>query len=105
MRNKGGKDGIFANADFINFLIKQNALVQNEEGTFILYFDGETVTHAGILENHRVKSKWGIGNLYEHEIWEVPKQYGNDYKRFEKNDEELVIKCFEEFATVIIKGV
>lgn len=91
-------NGIFINSKFIQFLIDDGILIENQKGSLIIYFDSEDITHAGILKNKRVTSKWGEGNLYEHAILEVPKQYGDTYRLFENIKEDFVMNCFNDFV-------
>ena len=43
----------------------------------IVYFDKEIVTHFGKIENDKIISKWGVGLIWKHPVFEVPLSYGN----------------------------
>lgn len=100
-----GLGKIFAAGDFVHWLLDHNLLVeitQNEarEGDIVVYFNEPgRFKHAGrILENGRVVSKWGIGNLYEHEVSEVPESYGNIVRFFRGLFYEEAFGHFLRFA-------
>jgi len=84
-----GGSRIFANPRFAHWLIDHNHLAEvpedeATEGDLVFYFADSGLKHAGLLrDDGRVTSKWGIGHLYEHELFEVPESYGT-YVRFFK---------------------
>lgn len=98
-----GLGRIFAGTAFMNYLIDKDYLAEiseedAEEGDIVVYFDDE-IKHAGkIKSENRVTPKWGIGNLYEHSIFEVPIQYGNTIHYYRKLDKETALVYFVEFA-------
>ncbi len=78
------KESIKFGRDYIDYLIRSGYLAPNEQGKIIIYFDDTGPTHAGIINGNRIISKWGIGNLWQHDLWEVTINYGNNYNRYEK---------------------
>src|SRR5688572_1055869 len=55
------------------------------EGCVVVYFDGEVLTHSGRCYSARVRSKWGQGHIWDHDLFEVPACYGctaRFYSRF-----------------------
>lgn len=46
----------------------------------------------------RVTSKWGIGHLYEHELWDVPVSYGTSVRFLKQLPYELALDLFVQFA-------
>ncbi len=67
---------------FIERLVNNGTLLPDEAGSVIVYFSEDNVCHAGHYEDGRVCSKWGIGCIWEHQIWEVPVSYGDAYRLF-----------------------
>jgi hypothetical protein len=54
------------------------------------------VTHIGIVNGSgRARSKWGIGQLYEHALMEVPIQYGDDVESIGRDS---VLNHFVDYA-------
>ena len=100
-----GSGKIFAAGDFVHWLLDHNQLteiIQSEarEGDIALYFsEAGRFKHAGrMLGNGRIVSKWGIGNLYEHEVLEVPESYGNTVRFFRGLSYEGAFGHFLRFA-------
>lgn len=95
-------DDIHASTQFIQFLIDSGYLVESESqgpGTLIAYLDGGQFRHIGIVaKGGRVRSKWGIGHLYEHAPFEAPVSYGNTVCFFEPMEREAVLDAFFDFA-------
>ena len=46
----------------------------------VVYFDRNGVTHFGLIDGEKVKSKWGSGLIWGHSLFEVPITYGNTVK-------------------------
>jgi len=94
---------VFANSEFCDFLLKKRILEEKtwddkNEGDIIMYFDEGVPKHAGKIYAHRIISKWGTGHLWEHDIYEVPISYGNEYRIFSTLSEALAITAFIEYA-------
>ena len=76
----------YADTVYLSFLIESGALTPTEdvEGALAVWYSGGTVTHVGIVQMPgRMASKWGIGQLYEHGLFEIPMSYGNEIRFFE----------------------
>ena len=72
-----GAGDVFAGQEFAHWLIDGghlDTLSQDEvhDGDIVFYFDGSNFKHAGLLIQGRVTSKWGLGELYQQELLEVP---------------------------------
>jgi len=62
-----------------------------------VYFNGSKVEHVGIVGSEgRITSKWGIGNLYEHQPMEVPYTYGKDVRYFSALDPDVAYELLEK---------
>ena len=98
---------VFASTEFVHFLIDGGYLIEKsppEPGLLIAYFDNGRVRHIGrMLSDSRVESKWGMGNLYEHELFEVPMSYGSDVRYFAPLPSDQAVKLFAKFA--LSKGI
>jgi hypothetical protein len=77
-------DTLFAGAAYVRFLLDGRLTLMEvpAAGQIVLYFEQEKWTHMGILvEEARVRSKWGLFPVYDHGLAEVPVRYG-DHVRF-----------------------
>ena len=65
-----------------------------------IYFDDASVfTHIGITIGHeRVRSKWGSLGLFEHDLFDVPLNYGNTVRFFKPIAFDVAIELFYNFA-------
>jgi len=98
-RGKPRKDVKFG-SEFMEELVTSGLLQPDENGEIIVYFDEAKPVHAGLMIGDRVRSKWGIGNTWEHELWEVPESYGNSARRFSLVcDLGEVEKLFRDYAS------
>jgi hypothetical protein len=84
-------DDRFAGPVFIEWLLGNGRLVEIEcsnaaNRDLVFYFDDQGRSkHAGLwLGDKRVQSKWGIGHLYKHQIFEVPESYGTNVRFFKR---------------------
>lgn len=50
-----------------------------------------------MLGRDSVKSKWGMGNLYEHPILEVPYEYGETVRCYAEVERRNLHKYFNEY--------
>jgi len=86
---------VYPGADFVSFLIT-NYLFEVPadralDNTVVIYFDGQTITHAGRMVSSGVQSKWGTGHLWKHGLFEIPTRYG-DHVRFYRPIPKLVVE-------------
>lgn len=95
---------VYAGSDFAHWLINREGfsekpLADAAPGDFIFYFHNGEFKHAGILsDKEQVISKWGIGQLYQHNIWELPSSYGNEIRIFTPLSENEAYYLFTLFA-------
>lgn len=79
-------EDIHGDTSFVQFLIQNGDLDERkhpELGLLAVYFDEGVVRHIGrLISESRVVSKWGIGQLYEHDILNVPRSYGGIVRYF-----------------------
>lgn len=75
-----------AGLDFMSWLLDQCVLTEVQEpatGNLVLYFSERRWRHAGIVvADGRVVSKWGSYGVYDHELGEVPTEYGDSTRFF-----------------------
>lgn len=74
--------GALVDYRFINYLKELSLLHKRsfddlQDGDLVIYYQGTTAQHAGKWRNGRVISKWGSGLIYDHELFEVPLNYGD----------------------------
>jgi hypothetical protein len=96
---------VFAGRAFAYRLIDRGSLVEitqlaTQPRDFIFYFDEDgQFKHAGlILGNERAQSKWGVGHLYDHELFDVPESYGSSARFFKNLPYDQALDCFVDFA-------
>jgi len=93
----------FANSDFIIFLLDRKELIEIENARnidhgIIIYFRDDRPVHAGKVRENIAISKWRKGLLFNHDIFEVPESYGNEYKIFQSLTENEALQLFYVFA-------
>ena len=96
---------VFAGADFANWLLARGHLNEVDAadarpGAFVIYFDDRNAfAHIGVLRSaSRVDSKWGNQGLYNHEVFEAPRSYGDVVRYYEPVAYEVGIELFKDFA-------
>jgi hypothetical protein len=93
---------IFANSDFVSFLIRRGVLAENMASSgsskLLVYFEASRPTHAGIISNGRVVSKWGNGLVLEHDPVEVPSVYGDQMESFPLPGPKVAEEAFLDFC-------
>jgi hypothetical protein len=96
---------IVAGPAFVEWLIENQLLTevtaaQSSEGALVVYFNAEgQVRHLGLnLAGHRVESKWGTCDLFQHEVFELPKAYGSSVRFFRRLSYEDAMTFFKRFA-------
>lgn len=101
---KRGLDRVFAGTDFAKWLIQRGHLAEvtqaeAQDGDLVFYFHEGDFKHAGVWRsNGRVLSKWGVGHLYDHELFEVPMSYGTDVRFYNRLPYEDAFDLFIQFA-------
>jgi hypothetical protein len=94
-------DGVIPGAEFIKQLIRLEWLIrvaEPEDGDILIYFDGDSPKHAGKSKDGIVESKWGLGHIWRHPIFEVPSSYGNRVQTFQRVDTPTATHWFGLFA-------
>ena len=95
-------DHVHANTQFIQFLADRGYLIECDSrgpGVLIAYLEDSKFRHIGlVVEGGRVRSKWGIGHLYEHAPWETPVSYGSTVRFFGPVERDIVLDAFSTFA-------
>lgn len=93
---------IYASTEFIQFLINRNYVIelhQQSINCLIIYFENGKIKHIGrLINNNLVISKWGIGHLYQHPIFEVPSSYGTKIKCYSNINRDEMMNYFVEYA-------
>jgi hypothetical protein len=96
--------GFYAGPAFFEWLLANRILQEvdetdADEDDLIMYFENRQWKHVGFWKlNGRVESKWGLGLLYNHETWEVPKHYGDEVRFFRSISSEEAIEHLARFA-------
>ena len=89
---------IHADTSFLNYLIDEGALLLDSSGNLLTYSNELKITHIGKIDIlGRVISKWGIGHLYEHAIYEVPISYGDQVRRYSLIENISIFWYFEAY--------
>jgi hypothetical protein len=94
----------FAGSEFIAFLLEHQLLVPRDgcsiiRDDLIIYLDNGSFKHVGRIHSPaRMLSKWGKGYFYEHGVWEVPSNYGEEMRFFSGPDECESFELFIEYA-------
>jgi hypothetical protein len=100
-------ESVHASPDFIRFLIENRHVSRQPEPSkhdLIVYLNAGQVRHIGRLHSkQRVRSKWGIGHLYEHGVFEVPLRYGDEVLFFRPISTSNVLDHFMAYASA--KGI
>jgi hypothetical protein len=79
---------VYAGREFFEWVVTGQHLHQAMAGKaaggdLVMYFDQDRWTHVGrLITPDRAVSKWGVGLLYEHDLSEVPEQYGDEVQFF-----------------------
>jgi hypothetical protein len=69
--------------EFVERLVLKSMIRETSAGHLTLYLRDARPRHAGrLVREGVVLSKWGIGHLWEHGLWEVPSSYGGEARRF-----------------------
>jgi hypothetical protein len=88
----------------MHFLFEQNLLTSRalsdvRPGDLAVYLDNDRFCHVGRVKRMgRIESKWGLGQLYEHSLWEVPSSYGSQLRCFDGLDRREALGMFINYA-------
>lgn len=99
------RPNIYAGKNFAEWLLVRGVLEEIRStnipvDSLAMYFDERGVfTHVGVtVEGNRVQSKWGNLGLYEHDLFDVPSNYGITVRYFERLPYEAAIEHFYDYA-------
>ncbi len=94
--------GIFVNGEyvswFINNYLKEITKSEIQNGDFIIYFSSDEIVHSGIWKLGQVRSKWGKFHTWDHDIDEVPSNYGNKVSFYRSISGEKCLEGFLQYA-------
>jgi hypothetical protein len=113
IENKITGAGYFASSSFIQYLLEKKVLKEINTQTkdcLVIYFDNKEPKHAGLVkqdsltESYYIESKWGtFSALFSHELWDVPKSYGNKIKYYVSPSLEKVEEYFTNYCIELQK--
>ena len=77
---------VYPSADFVKYMIRE-ALTEVspsevESGNVVVYAHAGRIRHAGKVDGESIVSKWGVGHLWRHPVFEVPTRYGASVRFF-----------------------
>ena len=84
----------------VDNLLVEKSLSEATDGDIVIYFDKERPRHAGRFSDKKIISKWGDGatNIWKHDLWEVPSDYGGTARAFRPLSEEQAAEAHIEWA-------
>jgi len=91
--------GFLINSSFFRKLydadvVSKTSIEQLEPNDLVVYYNGQQKMHVGrYIAPNLVESKWGIGPLFRHGLWDVPESYGETLKYF-KPPEQVKVDAF-----------
>ncbi len=98
---------VYAGRDFMEWLMRHHLVPRDgppQEGDIVLYLENDTWSHIGTLvDNGRVRSKWGTFPVYEHGLFELPATYGDQVIYMQPMAPDDAFRLFLEYAAS--KGV
>jgi hypothetical protein len=97
-----GQFGVTVGLEFASRAIQRGVLVKDNAGQVVIYFRQGRPVHAGIAIGDRIRSKWGIGQQWVHELWEVPALYGEQTKRYAIARPDLWAAEFESYYAELV---
>lgn len=93
----------YVGSHFVEYLICNRHLMKarkSSRGSIAVYSRKGVISHMGVvIRGGHIRSKWGVGHLYEHPPREVPETYGNDVRCYEPIDCERVTRLFLQYRT------
>ena len=97
------KQNVFANSEFINFLLENGLIEKNGNDGVIIYFGEGAPKHAGLFQSSKINSKWGTSLVFNHGVFEVPLSYGEECAVYKSVDKETMLEYFYNYAET--KGI
>jgi hypothetical protein len=98
-------DHVYPGSEFVRLLVERRflkATSEAREGDLLVYFSEKMPKHAGRIRGELVVSKWGLGHVWSHGVFELPSSYGNDVRTFKAVDGRLAAKWFVAYATALL---
>lgn len=93
---------LFANSSYASYIIERHLTAVDEndvrDGDYALYCLNGKPKHAGQIRNNRVVSKWGTCHLWEHGLWEVPIEYGDEIHFFKQISVDECVLAFKTWV-------
>ena len=95
---------VYAGKEFMEFLLERRLLrelkaCEAKANDLVIYFMNGEFRHVGrINAQGKVVSKWGVGGLYAHALFEVPISYGNEVKWYIGLDADQCFNLFIQYA-------
>ena len=95
-----GKNLRFVGLPFADWLLgRLTPIDQPEPGCLVFYFKSTLWAHAGrFVRFGVVESKWGMFPAYQHGMWEIPLNYGNEICCYRMPGEREGVQLFLEFG-------
>jgi hypothetical protein len=100
---RAGGSRFFANSRFAEHLVSVGAVApvcgrDVRDGDIALYGDRPRPLHAArIAGDGWLISKWGLGHLYRHRLWEVPARYGHTVRFVRQIGQHAPLREFHAF--------
>ena len=95
---------IYPSPDWVTWMVENRLVGRHQEeaqdGDLVIYFRGGVAKHSGIWRAGLLRSKWGTCHLWDHGVFEVPANYGDDVRYFERPSREDCIRWFLEYAEI-----
>jgi len=92
---------VFAGKKFMLWAIagRLDEIGEARAGCLVCYFSKAGWQHIGVIsESGRVASKWGTFPLYEHDLAEIPTEYGDRVRFFNRPTAYEALSLFLDFA-------
>ncbi len=91
---------IYPDSRFVQFLIDSGRVdsVRPADGVVIIYRNGHTITHAGIVRGDGVVSKWGLAHTWRHPVLQVPSSYGSETQCVSPLSQLEACRAFVDYA-------
>jgi len=64
----------------------------------VLYVSGRQIKHSGKVVGRLIRSKWGTGHVWRHNVWEIPICFGFNVGYYRRPALDDVVRAFLEFA-------
>ena len=93
---------IYPRAEFVAWLestvLNTVSPQQATDDDVVLYLLAGVTKHVGRCQSGRVVSKWGLGHLWRHRLFEVPLRYGSTVRFYRPLSRARSIEAFIEWA-------